>query len=336
MIVLDETFIDNRNEWWEEDNTEARARVEGGSLLLESRKAGWSIFKNLGLHAADEIKISAELRRVSGATDTGLGFLWGQSDNKNYYTFCISGNGYYRIAEMKKGVNRPIRDWLRAQSVNAGNLLNKLTLVLAGGYGEFYVNDALVERIPIQEKSGGGSVGLIVYGLMTIRVHHFLVERLNGQDIGSRELSGNPIFGPPSFRFDRRLAFVLMPFNNELTNLYRSVLKPTIEAAGLVCRRADDLKSNHTVMQDVWRGICEARMIIADLTGLNPNVLYELGIAHTVGKETILLCQKSQGEFMFPLDLAHIRRIDYDASDAGQRKLVLDLLETLKAVCPSL
>jgi len=143
----------------------------------------------------------------------------------------------------------------------------------------------------------------------------------------------NPIFGPASYKIDQRLAFVLMPFEKDLTDIYNTFVKPTVESQEfvLVCRRADDVKSNRAVIQDIWKSICESRLVIADLSGLNSNVMYELGIAHTVGKETILIYQHAD-ELRFPFDLAHIRRIEYVNNAIGGKKLVDDLRATLAAV----
>lgn len=143
----------------------------------------------------------------------------------------------------------------------------------------------------------------------------------------------NPLFGSASYSIDERLVFVLMPFIDKLTRIYNSILKPTVEAKGLVCRRADDFKTNKAIIQDIWKAICEARIVIADLTDLNPNVMYELGITHTVGKETILIYQLSKGkDVKFPFDLAHIRRIEYEDSATGGKKLEVDLSETLESI----
>jgi len=143
----------------------------------------------------------------------------------------------------------------------------------------------------------------------------------------------NPLFGPASYSVDERLAFVLMPFAEDLTKVYTSIIKPTVEARGLVCRRADDFKTNKAIIQDIWKAICEARVVIADLTDLNPNVMYELGIVHTVGKETILIYQRGRGKDpKFPFDLSHIRRIEYEDSATGGKKLEIDLSATLKSI----
>lgn len=143
----------------------------------------------------------------------------------------------------------------------------------------------------------------------------------------------NPIFGPASYTVDPRLVFVLMPFTEELTRIYSAIIKPSVEVPkfGLVCRRADDVKSNKAIIQDIWKSLCEARLVIADLSGLNPNVMYELGMAHTLGKETILIYQRA-ADVRFPFDLAHIRRIEYDNDALGGKNLERELKETIKSV----
>lgn len=146
----------------------------------------------------------------------------------------------------------------------------------------------------------------------------------------------NPLFGPAAYAIDPRLAFVLMPFEAELDAIYKTLIKPTVEEArfGLVCRRADDIRSTKAVIQDIWKSICEARLIIADLSHLNANVMYELGISHTLGKETVLIFQKGADD-PFPFDLAHIRRIRYTNDALGGRTLVDELRGTLEAVLSS-
>lgn len=146
----------------------------------------------------------------------------------------------------------------------------------------------------------------------------------------------SPIFGPASYTIDPRLVFVLMPFDDDLTEIYNSIIKPTVETTdfNLVCKRADDLKTNKAIIQDIWKAICEARLVIADLTRVNPNVMYELGMAHTVGKETILIYQKEE-EIPFPFDLAHIRRIEYEDDATGGKQLERGLKATIENILSS-
>lgn len=142
----------------------------------------------------------------------------------------------------------------------------------------------------------------------------------------------NPIFGPASFSENGHLVFILMPFKDELNAVYDTIIKPTVESLGLVCHRADEYKTNKAIIQDIWKAICEAKIVIADLTTLNPNVMYELGIAHTVGKETIMITQRGDKEFKFPFDISHIRRIEYENTVSGCKKLENNLKETIKSI----
>jgi hypothetical protein len=83
--------------------------------------------------------------------------------------------------------------------------------------------------------------------------------------------------------------FVLMPFAKEFDLVY-----DTVEASlrGLMlCTRADDLRLGKPILERILRGIATAELIIADLTGRNPNVFYELALAHTRTKDVLLLTQ---------------------------------------------
>jgi len=143
----------------------------------------------------------------------------------------------------------------------------------------------------------------------------------------------SPIFGAANYKLEEKMVFVLMPFDKKRDSIYQNVIKPIIESAplSLVCKRADELKTNKAVVQDIWKSICEARIIIADLSELNPNVMYELGVTHTVGKDTILLYEKSD-QVKFPFDLAHIRRIEYEDGNGEIKKLEADLRATIQTI----
>jgi hypothetical protein len=139
----------------------------------------------------------------------------------------------------------------------------------------------------------------------------------------------NPIFGRTHLRIDDRLAFVLMPFRDDLDEIYETYVKPTVESKGLQCRRADDIKTGTKIIEDIWHSICQARVIIADLTYKNENVMYELGIAHTLGKDSILISQGGSVDDKFPFDIAHIRIRRYENTVMGAHKLTTGLADAL-------
>ena len=109
--------------------------------------------------------------------------------------------------------------------------------------------------------------------------------------------------------------FVMMPFANPVGGYYDSIYKPAIEKARLKADRADaDLYGTGKIIDQIWKGITSARVLLAELTNRNANVLYELGLAHALHKPVILVCSKAN-EGDVPFDLRHVRVIYYDKDD---------------------
>ena len=115
--------------------------------------------------------------------------------------------------------------------------------------------------------------------------------------------------------------FVMMPFASPIGDYYTTVYKPAIEKAKLKPVRADnEIFGAGKIMDQVWAGINTAKVLVAELTTKNPNVFYELGIAHSLKKPVVLV---SSNEDDVPFDLKHIRVIYYDKNDPfwGQKLL---------------
>lgn len=107
--------------------------------------------------------------------------------------------------------------------------------------------------------------------------------------------------------------FVMQPFAAPLGDYYEKIYKPAIEKAGLKPVRADaDIFGTGKIMDQVWTGISQARVLVAELTSRNPNVFYELGLAHASKKPVVLVSSKEED---VPFDLQHIRVIYYDVTD---------------------
>jgi hypothetical protein len=96
---------------------------------------------------------------------------------------------------------------------------------------------------------------------------------------------------------------VMMPFAAEFAPVYKA-LRQAAKSVRMTCTRADDIWNNDVIIQDVVALISTARVVVCDLTGKNANVFYEAGIAHTLGKDVILIAQH---ESDIPFDLRHIR-----------------------------
>lgn len=109
------------------------------------------------------------------------------------------------------------------------------------------------------------------------------------------------------------ICFVMMPFADPHGSYYTSIYEPAIRKAGLNAKRADDdIYGTGKIMDQIWAGINSARVLVAELTNRNPNVLYELGLAHALKKPVVLV---SSNENDVPFDVKHVRVIYYDVSD---------------------
>lgn len=114
------------------------------------------------------------------------------------------------------------------------------------------------------------------------------------------------------------LASAMMPFDAGFNPVYDAI-RQAAENVGLRCRRADDIWENAAIIQDVVALIDRSRIVICDCSKRNPNVFYEAGIAHTLGREVILI---TQSEHDIPFDLRHLRYVQYHNNREGREVLV--------------
>jgi hypothetical protein len=107
--------------------------------------------------------------------------------------------------------------------------------------------------------------------------------------------------------------FVMQPFASPHGDYYEKIFKPAIDKTGLKPVRADaDIFGTGKIIDQIWRGINAAKVLVAELTTRNANVLYELGLAHALKKPVVLV---SSNQPDVPFDLHHIRVIYYDVTD---------------------
>jgi hypothetical protein len=133
---------------------------------------------------------------------------------------------------------------------------------------------------------------------------------------------------PEHEKIEQELVSVMMPFSPAFDDVYRSV-QEAATVADLRCRRADEIWEAPAIIQDVVSLIDRARVVVCDCSDRNPNVFYEIGIAHTLGREVVLLTQKEED---IPFDLRHLRYIPYRNNSAGRTKLSQDLGARLRAI----
>lgn len=140
--------------------------------------------------------------------------------------------------------------------------------------------------------------------------------------------------GPPVPR-DRMKCFIVMPFGAEaLQVVYEDFVRPVIEdKCDLDCQRGDDVFGSSVIVDDIRNSIERADIVVADLTGKNANVFYEVGICHTIDKPVLLMAQSIED---VPFDLRHRRVLLYEYSPRGCKKLENALQENLLAMLQKL
>lgn len=118
--------------------------------------------------------------------------------------------------------------------------------------------------------------------------------------------------------------FVMMPFDKWHESYYETIYKRAIEESGFEAIKADDFYKPSEIMADIWTSIQSSDVLIADLTGKNPNVFYELGLAHAAAKPVILISSNTEE---IPFDLRAIRHFFYDKNNPNWGK---DLCDSIK------
>lgn len=149
---------------------------------------------------------------------------------------------------------------------------------------------------------------------------------------------------------DDKICFVLMPFRDEFKNAWLYGIKPAAEKNNLKAMRADDeTLPSGIITKDIRELIINAEIIVAEMTSQNPNVLYELGLAHSAKKKVIMITQDKE-DVPFDIQGQGIRYIKYDKNhlDILEEKLAnlikmtinqnntIDLFPELKIFTPDL
>jgi len=121
-----------------------------------------------------------------------------------------------------------------------------------------------------------------------------------------------------------------MPFGPSFDGVYSSILKPNIQKLGLHVLRADEIYSTGPIIEDIFQHIIDSDIVIADVSGKNPNVNYELGVSHALKKRVIIVSQNIDD---IPFDYRHIRTIIYNPLKRGwEYRLINALRKTIRAL----
>lgn len=135
-------------------------------------------------------------------------------------------------------------------------------------------------------------------------------------------------FKVPNDQPNPRLVAVMMPFDAGFATVYEAI-KNACASAGMDCERADHVWEHSAIIQDVFGLIWKSSIVVCDFTNRNPNVFYECGIAHTLGRHVIPLAQHKSD---VPFDLQHHRYLAYQPNGEGLSLLSGELSKRLRTI----
>ena len=136
------------------------------------------------------------------------------------------------------------------------------------------------------------------------------------------------VFNIPNQQTEDDLVSVMMPFDADFAPVYGAIQRSCADA-GLRCLRADDIWQETTIVQDIFNLLVLSHIVIVDFSGRNPNVMYETGIAHTLGRQVIPISQSLDD---VPFDLRHHRVLKYLPNAEGLTSMQATLAERLKTL----
>ena len=184
------------------------------------------------------------------------------------------------------------------------------------------VNKALrTSKLILKEKADGQF-------LLTTLTGEFISTEISEIDAIQQITFTPSVFKIPKKPTNSKLVSVMMPFSPAYRGTYEAI-KRVADHMELECLRADDIWENSTFIQDVFDLIFCSRIVVVDFSERNPNVMYETGIAHTLGKVVIPITQSLND---IPSDLGHHRALKYLPNDEGYRNLSNELYKRIKTI----
>lgn len=121
--------------------------------------------------------------------------------------------------------------------------------------------------------------------------------------------------------FGNFYVFVLIPFNKDYNNIYNLGIKEAVKELNMRCERLDEIEFNIDMLNQLYKCINRADIIISELSDKNPNVYYETGYSHALNKPTVHIAQDAKA---IPFDLNHYNTIIYDHQN------IMELKEKIK------
>ena len=176
--ILAERFNNNYFGWYEGSNEKMEAAVSDGFLNFEhKRESGyWCAYTAVPLQEEKDFQIQASIKQISGVDKHGYGLLWGTLNADNNFSFIISSNGSFRIAQYVNAKFSALKDWTKSEWIKPMNQVNVLSIVRKGGNLSFLINQQEVYSCGWM-KFMGTKIGFMVNEMMKIAVDEITVKQ---------------------------------------------------------------------------------------------------------------------------------------------------------------
>jgi hypothetical protein len=222
------------------------------------------------------------------------------------YTIGIGGHGYaFVVVELIPGLG-----WVPLQTSGPSSNIKK----------------AVPYEITVNVR--GTRIQLLIDGIKVMDFN--LPHPLLGDGVGLFAWSKRVVnFQNTAIKITKPKAFVVMQFGTIYDSIYEEVIKPVCESKGFEAFRADEVYQPGIILNDIVGAIIESEIVIAEVTSGNPNVYYEIGYAHAVGKSTILLVERGA---KLPFDISSYRCIFYDNTIKGKNEVETSLGKHLDSI----
>ncbi|MDM8526895.1 AAA family ATPase [Anaerolineales bacterium HSG24] len=177
MVIFEDKFVDNRNNWLNLDNENTSFRIQHGQCMFAHKHDGhgWALSTNINLTDYRQFEIALTLEKLTGADSSMYGLVWGFQDIDNYYCFRISDGGSYSIYREVDDERIFSRAWTVSPYIKKGLATNELTLRQQNNMVTFLVNGFQVDETTMPLVNFGNGVGFIIYNKMSVRIHRLLV-----------------------------------------------------------------------------------------------------------------------------------------------------------------
>lgn len=257
--------------------------------------------------------ISADITFLSPVTSESTAgvILYRHPENDAFTVAQLGGTDLCSVWTFFSGGAQPkASPWTRHGGAGQGTTLTPnrtytLHVDVAGSNVAMTLDGVKVSNITLPYSLPRGNTGLWYRGPTDVKISNFTVNKITPK------------------------VFVVMQFTPPYNDLFHDVIEPVCTSLNLDAQRADDIYGPGVIIKDIERQILETRIVVADITPQNLNVYYEVGYAHALKKDTILIAEKPAD---LPFDVSPFRVLLYENTIAGKAKVEIGLRKHLEAI----